>query len=150
MIKKALLVLVIALNTHVCMTGIPLKKLDSNIAKSISDPVERGGGKILKDLLQYYIKLDCVCDLVKESIPKGKMIVQEIKANGGPFVNKVNLNEELILKKFNWTKDDLLEMRATIKGAVKMWKEIERSLKNPTRPTTKPLIDELDVKHIIN
>lgn len=150
MFKKSVVLLVTALNSCAWITGIPLKKLDAKIAKSISNPVEGGGEKILKDLVQYYIKLDCVCDMVQENISRGKMIVDEIKADGGPFVSKVNIKEELILTKYNWTTDDLLEMRASIKGAVKMWKTIEESLRNPTRSTPVPLIDELDVKHIIN
>lgn len=151
MFKKAVLVLVTALNSCVCLTPrTPLKKLDSKIAKSISNPAEGEGVKMLKSMLQYYIKLDCVCDMIKENIPKGKRIVQEIKADGGPFVTKVKLKEELILKNYNWSNDDLLEMRATLKGVAKIWKEIEMTLRNPTRPTETPLIDELDVKHIIN
>lgn len=147
---NALLMLLTALSSCACMTTTPLKKLDSQIYKSISNPVEGEGEKILKDLVRYYIKLDSVCDLIKENIPLGKKIVEEIKADGGPFVNKVKLKEELILEKYNWTRDSLLEMYATLTGVKEMWREIELSLRNPTRPTKTPLIDEIDVKHIID
>lgn len=126
--KTAVLFLILQFCFGDILHSETLKKMEARIMKLIVEPEFVDKDTIQKDLLDYYMKLDCLYDLMKEQDPRGKQIIEDIEEEGGPFLDKVKLDEKLLMETFDWTEDDVLELNATIRGINKLWKDIVLSI----------------------
>uniref|UniRef100_A0A1B6CHH7 Uncharacterized protein n=1 Tax=Clastoptera arizonana TaxID=38151 RepID=A0A1B6CHH7_9HEMI len=116
------------------VTSVMLKQLEDRVIKLISKPKLSYRDTVQREFLEYYMTLDRLYDLMKELDPKGKDIITEIKAAGGPNLRKVKLDGPLLINVFQWTEDDVLELNATIRGINKLWNDVE--LAQTINPTT--------------
>lgn len=105
-----------------------LVELGSNITQIIDKPAGPGH-KFVRDVFVYWENLEYVLDSIKNNETRGLEVYKRIKSHGGPPHVDVTIDDDLLLKSFNWTKRDIYEIRETINDTKIIWADIQTYLK---------------------
>lgn len=109
--------------------------LDKTCADLLTNPVEGKGQQVLDDSYKFYLLLDDILrNMEMEDLTaKDLEFLQAIQDNGGPYFIRAPYKPRYMRKVFNYTRENMSEIRATVNALYKMWDVLEEfALKNKT------------------
>uniref|UniRef100_A0A1B6IX84 Uncharacterized protein n=1 Tax=Homalodisca liturata TaxID=320908 RepID=A0A1B6IX84_9HEMI len=99
--------------------------LDYVVCNLLLQPQTGQEEKLSSELLQLYIALDDIHDMLRDEREAGKAIVQKVLEGGGLRLPSIKPNYSLIMTAFNWTTDESKALGALFKDTVGMWRNIQ-------------------------
>uniref|UniRef100_A0A1B6E214 Uncharacterized protein n=1 Tax=Clastoptera arizonana TaxID=38151 RepID=A0A1B6E214_9HEMI len=100
-----------------------LAELGNNITQILTKP-SGPGHKFVRDLFVYWENIEYVLNSIKKRETRGMDVYNYLKKQGGPPHTKLEVNDNLLLKSFNWTTRDIKEVHGIINDTDIVWKDI--------------------------
>uniref|UniRef100_A0A1B6MIA3 Dynein heavy chain tail domain-containing protein n=1 Tax=Graphocephala atropunctata TaxID=36148 RepID=A0A1B6MIA3_9HEMI len=105
-----------------------IQTLDYVISNSILQPRPGEGEKLSSELLQLYMVLDEIHDMLRDERAAGITIVQKVLDGGGLKFPTIKPNFPSIMRAFNWTVDESKALGTLFKDTVWMWRNVQMGM----------------------
>uniref|UniRef100_A0A1B6JH48 Uncharacterized protein n=1 Tax=Homalodisca liturata TaxID=320908 RepID=A0A1B6JH48_9HEMI len=106
-----------------------VRYLDKKICESIENPVLLGGKYLYRDLLDLVIFLQEIEHKMKDGNRDGDRETMSIIEEGGLHLPNITQNDERLMEAFNWTQDQVDELRMKTQDIAGRWHNMLHILK---------------------
>uniref|UniRef100_A0A1B6MLE3 Uncharacterized protein n=1 Tax=Graphocephala atropunctata TaxID=36148 RepID=A0A1B6MLE3_9HEMI len=100
--------------------------MDADIVNAIIDPEFHSDGSLRKKILRLELALGEITERLKEGDEEGRKAVEGIVKHGGLSLSTMDhINDTFVLEKFDWSKDQYMELMYNIDQICTTWSAME-------------------------